>query len=456
MSSPSEAVVSAHDWVRGIALSVLASMIGGAAKLSIRKSWLIDAKQRGQIDDDAQPTHHMRDAYEEVFSPRNDHDHEEPASSLHRAFGSEASLVVPLEVGSPPRMPSDGRNPEESFSFDDERAVAAAEADEGGGCFFNADPLLASRHNLAIANSSEPRLSQKQLSWLLYLAGFVGMSFLNPLCCVLAMKYANPSILAPFSGLTLVWVVLFAGAVVDEHPGRMQVLACALIVMGEVLVATFGDHTNGEGRGSDDVLASYREPGFRTFALFMVLFLVQLVIFIRVCPKHALLRKVAWGSIGGSITGFQNFLKDALTIFDATMSQSQGVSASDGLPAAFFLFVVLSMLTAFAGLLCLASCMKRYDATYSAAMFVCSFVVSTSLMSCVHYSTFRNLDGWASFVMYPLGLLTLFMGAFVLVKPGTARAFCRHQARDTASAGMHLDASMDSISAQRERLLNGS
>jgi hypothetical protein len=36
-------------------------------------------------------------------------------------------------------------------------------------------------------------------------------------------------------------------------------------------------------------------------------------------------------------------------------------------------------------LLCLSSCMKRYDATYSAAMFVVSFVISASLMSAVHY-----------------------------------------------------------------------
>ena len=37
-SGGEEAVVSAHDWVRGITFSILASMIGGASKLSIRKS----------------------------------------------------------------------------------------------------------------------------------------------------------------------------------------------------------------------------------------------------------------------------------------------------------------------------------------------------------------------------------------------------------------------------------
>lgn len=75
------------------------------------------------------------------------------------------------------------------------------------------------------------------------------------------------------------------------------------------------------------------------------------------------------------------------------------------------------MLTSFSGLLCLSSCMKRYDATYSAAMFVVSFVISASLMSAVHYHTFEHLDGITNYVMYPAGLVTLLLGAFVLVKP---------------------------------------
>lgn len=87
----------------------------------------------------------------------------------------------------------------------------------------------------------------------------IGMTFLNPLCCILAMKYANPSVLAPFSGLTLVWVVLFSSHVVGERPGSSQKVACALIVLGEVLVAIFGDHTNGEEKSVEDVVSKYKK-----------------------------------------------------------------------------------------------------------------------------------------------------------------------------------------------------
>jgi drug/metabolite transporter (DMT)-like permease len=72
------------------------------------------------------------------------------------------------------------------------------------------------------------------------------------------MNYASPSILAPFSGLTLVWIVLLSSPVIGEQPHLRQVLAAALIVAGEVIVAVFGDHTNDEGMTVSDVVRYIR------------------------------------------------------------------------------------------------------------------------------------------------------------------------------------------------------
>lgn len=80
------------------------------------------------------------------------------------------------------------------------------------------------------------------------------MTVLNPLCCVVAMNYASPSILAPFSGLTLVWIVLLSQLLIGEQPAVRQICAAALIVTGEVVVAVFGDHTNDDGRTVEDVV----------------------------------------------------------------------------------------------------------------------------------------------------------------------------------------------------------
>ncbi|KAL3777573.1 hypothetical protein ACHAW5_007104 [Stephanodiscus triporus] len=205
------AAVTTHDWIRGISLSVLASVIGGASKLSIRKSWIIDARRKAEISSSG--------AFEANRYVNQNHDSDD--SSVE----NEANQLAPLEVDCSHLPP-----------FDQHSTLLPR------------DPNRKHRRK-------KPSISAKQLSWHLYVSGMIGMSFLNPLCCVLAMRYANPSILAPFSGLTLVWIVLLSGITVGEHPGRSQKVACTLIVTGEVLVALFGDHMNGEDRDVDDVVS---------------------------------------------------------------------------------------------------------------------------------------------------------------------------------------------------------
>ena len=149
-----------------------------------------------------------------------------------------------------------------------------------------------------------------------------------------------------------------------------------------------------------------------------------------------------------SITGFQNFLKDALTI-----SSTRG--HNNPLPPIFYLFVVLAMLTAFVGLLCLAACMKRYDATYSAAMFIVSFVISASLMSSVHYHTFEHLEGLINYIMYPFGLGTLFLGAFILIQPSAVTACISDEETGEDELNIMMpDESLSTASPSRDECLS--
>lgn len=129
--------------------------------------------------------------------------------------------------------------------------------------------------------------------------------------------------------------------------------------------------------------------------------------FIAFC-KNPMLRRFAWGSMGGSITGLQNFLKDGLTIVKAT--------EEGPFPWILYLFLGLAGGSAFLGLLFLTACMKRYDATYSAASFVGSFVVSASIMSAAHYDTFQSLEKVSNYVLYPVGLVVLMVGVYLLVR----------------------------------------
>jgi multidrug transporter EmrE-like cation transporter len=206
--------IGAADWARGIGYSIIASLIGGASKLAIRKSWLM-----------------VENNVENISEPSSE------GSQNH--VGSSSNMYFEIS------------------QFGDDIDMV------------------------------------KKLAILLRLSGMIGMTFLNPLFCVLAMNYASPSILAPFSGLTLVWIVLFSETMIGEKPQRKQIMAAGLIILGEVIVAIFGDHTNDEGVELEDVLASYQNVYFQAYFLFMT-FWIGGILYIISRPKSPTLRRFAW------------------------------------------------------------------------------------------------------------------------------------------------------------------
>ena len=340
---------SASDWIKGISLSILASIIGGASKLAIRKSWIIEDSLQEENDTETNKnTNGM-----------------EMTSTSHQRNTNHKSCSPPIR--------------KEKYFMENKQPERI--------------------RNTISYNNIQSLKKSKYLRWV----GMIGMSILNPLCCVLAMNYASPSILAPFSGLTLVWIILFSPMIVNETPYRSQKIASILIVLGEVVIAISGDHTNNEYESLEDVLRSYRNLDFVIYFILLVLWMCLLFYFTRFSEG---LRRFGYGAAGGSITGLQNFLKDGLTI----------LHSSEDVPYQLYIFIVLAGGTAFAGLLLLVQCMKRYDATYSSSMFVGSFVISATIMSAIHYNTFDNLDTWWNYIFYPLGILILVIGILILGK----------------------------------------
>ena len=352
--------ITASDWAKGIFLSIIASIIGGASKLSIRKSWLIQAEQVNQY-------HQHEEEEQGSMSTSNDN-----------LLSNDNTTVEQPDLVTPPLATADATDHDEQ-------------------------------------RQRQQRQRRPSPVWFYFLrgCGMFGMSVLNPICCVLAMNYASPSILAPFSGLTLVWVILFSPLVNNEQPSSRQILACCFIIAGEVIVAIFGDHTNDEGISVAEVVLSYKKPAFIIYFVGLIIYLIVMTYWINYSESY-LLRRFAWGCSGGAITGTQNFLKDSLTIVKAVAVDDQ--QQHHHLPWVFYALFLSAASTAFIGLLILTACMKRYDTTYSAASFVGSFVVSASIMAAVHYNTFAGLEGVLNYILYPLGIAVLMIGVYILVR----------------------------------------
>ena len=393
--------VSASDWIKGISLSIMASIIGGASKLAIRKSWLMESSEVNtdveSPESSAPPSTTGPTCDEARQFEGYEHQQDDPVEDL-------------IEEIEEMRMHSD--------EDEDEDAVAAGE-------------------------SGRRQQQQHWVALALRGSGMVGMTFLNPACCVLAMNYASPSILAPFSGLTLVWIVLFSQPLIGEEPSCNQVSASSLIVLGEVIVAIFGDHTNNEGVTVQDIRESYRYPPFLLYLFGLFAWMLILWIWMQYDGTNnsdnnnnhvrETLKRFSWGAAGGSVTGLQNFLKDSLTILKAVqVEEDTGGSFTWYLP----IMVLLAAGSAFGGLLFLTACMKRYDATFSSAMLVGSFVVSASIMSAVHYATFAHLESAWNWVLYPLGLVILMAGVWMLVHEQEQRVVLDQRSRNTGPVEM--------------------
>ena len=265
--------VSASDWIKGISLSILASIIGGASKLAIRKSWLQQqehARRRRRRD---QP-----------FSTRV-HGPEMTNNSYHAIEEDQEPSSYLIEGGGSGAMDTTDHEHEDSPSAFHDEVV-----------------------------DDQARNTITMIAWCLRGSGMIGMTFLNPACSVMAMNYASPSILAPFSGLTLVWIVLLSQPLIHEKPTVRQVIAASLIILGEVLVAIFGDHTNEEEMTIAKITESYKEVPFLIYVVATVIWMCFLMLWMKYSTNPTL-KRFAWGVAGGSITGFQNFLKDTLTLF---------------------------------------------------------------------------------------------------------------------------------------------
>lgn len=251
-------------------------------------------------------------------------------------------------------------------------------------------------------------------------AGLFGMSGLNPIFDVLAMKFASPSLLAPFSGLTLAWIIVLSSYLIGEQPQRAQIFAASLICVGEVFVMAFGDHSNGDHNIDAEVSLTYEaitlpyrtNVGLWVYFGCVAVWVLALFLCIQHGNPHQASTRFAWGMAGGSLTGVQCFLKDALTM----LFLENGYQRFWTLPISAFILLALAIGCAVGGLLILSACMKRYDATFSNAMNAGAFVVSASIMAQVRYDTLGNLKNGLAQFCYVMGLVIILTGLFLLVR----------------------------------------
>ena len=190
--------VGSNSFLHGILLSIAASLIGGISKLCIRKSYLLETGSFAVHHDD------------EANGKSDDPQYCKPNIDI------------------------------------DTEACERCDQDKVSSRFYKIFLFFCMMGSAVIDILKSLITLDKNKIFIYFLrsSGMIGMTILNPLCGALAMNYASPSVLAPFSGLTLVWIVLLSEQTIGERPRNVQIIAVLMVVIGQVVIAIFGDHTN--------------------------------------------------------------------------------------------------------------------------------------------------------------------------------------------------------------------
>jgi drug/metabolite transporter (DMT)-like permease len=368
-------------WVIGVFLCSIGSFGTGLSKLAVRKSWLM----------------------------------EHPSNNGGRSNTKQPSSDGESSVGTAKTLPEDT----DSDSLDSHDAATTT-----------------STTRMMMPREDE---AQRKAAFRLRAYGVFFMSVVNPFIDIGAYAFASPSILSPFAGVSMAWVVLLSRPLIGETPEPIRVVGACFVMLGEILVAAFGDHSNHNGTDPngdmstlEQVRDSYLEPSMVKFIL-SVLAITIVLLYWMFWGTNPFCKRFAWGVAGGILTGCQNFIKDFITMVQIILRDGYGDYHQTAhwmifmtpwkLPWYFFGMLVAAGAFAGVGLIIFVGCMKRYDATYSAGIEAGSLTLTASLMSALHYHTFANLQqrggdsssyNW-SLILYPTGLAILMVGVCLLM-----------------------------------------
>ena len=354
---------SSTAWINGCFFTIAASVVGAASNLCIRYSYL---QQR-----------------------RQPHDASIDDTTARRHFF--------IQFGSAATTQPDSSNGDE---VDVELTASSSNSTE------ESDDLRITADNTKI---NQPLF--------LRTIGILGISVLNPILNITALHYASPSILSPLGGLSLVFMVLLSEPMIGESASSssMQLGGAALIVAGECVLALFGDHTNDLVLTMSDIREQYTEYAFVTYFVGLSIWMMMVAWWVR--WGNPTWQRFAWGIAAGSMSGSNPFLKDGMAVLAGMMTNATTATTSSNNDAlrsiGFYVLILLAGIIPLSSLILSLECMKRYNATYSAACHLASMTVSATLMSMARYHTWDHLSNSYA-LLYPFGLVVLLVGCIVL------------------------------------------
>jgi len=253
-----------------------------------------------------------------------------------------------------------------------------------------------SRHKV-MAYASRP-------SFMCWFGGNVAITFLGTLLTLMSLALASQSLLAPLSGLTIVWNALLAttrwfGGVTLS---RTDIFATLLTLSGCVLIVGGGPRVTKHYQ-LDELVDMFAERPFQVYSVIAIFAIGYLHALSK--QKHNPNRSLASGMMPGIMGGFNNVLAKAAVELVGQLALFESWSSITLLVVWFFV--------AFFQLSWINHALEQFEPLFIVPVYQATLLLSSTLCGALYYGDFASFS-FRQYVTFGAGVLAIIVGVGLL------------------------------------------
>jgi drug/metabolite transporter (DMT)-like permease len=268
-------------------------------------------------------------------------------------------------------------------------------------------------HPPFVGRRPDSSVSRKARSF--YVVGMLLNCALTPLCDILSYTFAPASVIAPFTGMSIVWNTLLAPCWLKEELTRPRLISCIVVfLIATVTVVCFSDNDNKPLEWTPDHVREmlFRQRSVAYFLCFFCWLVVNIGHFMRY-PLGSSTRGISIGATAGTLAGNMWCTKIA-TEFGTQCANDHCEVWED--PIAWFI-IAGAVAFALSGLFYMQLGCKQYEALFMVTIFTGSNIVGNSISASLVLGEMDDSPWW-KILGHSVCVLLMVGGMAILVKGG--------------------------------------
>jgi len=241
-------------------------------------------------------------------------------------------------------------------------------------------------------------------SFIMWIVGNVAITVLGTLLTLLSLAFASQSLLAPLSGLTIVWNALLATTkwFGEKRLSSTEIFATILTLAGCIFIVVAGPR-NTAHYGVDDLVKLFFGFAFQSYSVLAIVFIaVMLRMDDVVSPKQ---RRLAHGLLPGVMGGFSNVLAKAAVELISKMALFNSI------PSILIFFFTFT--SAICQLRWINQALEQHEPLFIVPVYQASLLVASTACGMVYFEEYRFLS-LSQVIAFATGIVSIVLGVSLL------------------------------------------